>query len=671
MAVQEKTNVEGLATDLGVDPDKTRYAAKPNSSIKHSTASPTVTIHEGMLIKDRYLLENKIGSGGMSDIYRATDLFLQNAGVVNCTVAIKVLQQQFVDQAEALQLLLQEAHKTQQLSHPNIVRVFDVDCDQQHYFIVMEFLDGESLEQVIKRYKPKGLPLKSALKLLQQIADALNFAHKSGIVHADLKPANIMVNRAGEIKVLDFGVSQKLQLNHDIYAAEQQSQTAPLSGYTPAYASPQLLSGNSPCVADDLFSFACLSYELLCSKHPFDRIPADKALQQNKQAKKPAHLNLLQWRALKRGLQFDSNKRNTRIADIIKQFKQSIWQPSVAAAALCALGFAGWQYHQQLQMEVSKLTNQSNAIQQQQLKYQQLANVPATELLAAIAQFDNNTLETEGLIRLQQNAVLQYFEQQIDSIISDRNFTYPNYPEIERLLTQANTLYPDSHYLADISTRMLRSKQTAIEVLRSQLSQQLLNKQYQPQSSELDPYKIIEELHRVDSNYRVEPDDAEAAIYVAAFNQAISSNDALALQQLIGIGKLLFSRHDDTAALVEKSQQLAQAVDTMAIYSQALADGKSPEFPYSAAHIFYQHSFNLMQDELESSNKPAEVDGIYDKLKLYKSLVPSDFPLNVALRRKLADKYLSLSTELLKSNQVRTAERLMLRANELMSSINS
>jgi serine/threonine protein kinase len=668
MTDQNPTGVDNFATEQAADADKTRYAVKKTAP---SDSAPVAALQSGMLIKERYLLENKIGSGGMSDIYRATDLFLQQAGVSNSTVAIKVLQQQFVDQPDALQLLLQEAHKTQQLSHPNIVRVFDVDSDQQHYFIVMECLDGESLDQVIKRYKPKGLPLKSAMNLLCQIADALDFAHKTGIVHADLKPANIMVNRSGEVKVLDFGVAQKLQLNHDIYAAEQQSQTAPLSGYTPAYASPQLLAGNTPCVADDIFSFACLSYELLTSKHPFERLPADKAQQQNKQATKPAHLNLLQWQTLKRALQFDSAKRTVSISGIIKQFKQPVWQPAVAAAAVLLVGWGGWQYHQQQQSTIAELSNQSSALQQKQQQYQQLNQASAAELLATLNTNNNRTLETEGILRLQQNEILQHFEQQIDNIITDRSFNYPNYPEIERILAQANELYPDSHYLAGLSSNMQRSKQTAIDVLRSQLSQLLLNQQYQQQSDAQDPYKIIAELKRIDSRYQAEPDNAEAAVYVSAFEQAVATNDAVALQRLISVGELLFSRHSDTAKLVEQGQQLAVAVDAMAAYRLAQSSDEPATFPYQAAELFYQHSFSLLENELAVSEAAEQIDAVYTKLQQYDAQVPTDFSLHKALRRKLADKYLALSGELLKTNQVRNAERLMRRANELMSSLNS
>lgn len=668
MTVQDPASAQETTAD---DADKTRYAVKagkPKSPI--ATASQTA-VADGMLIKQRYLLETKIGSGGMSDIYRATDTFLQKAGVADCTVAIKVLQPQYVNQPEALQLLLQEAHKTQQLSHPNIVRVFDVDSDQQHHFIVMEFLDGESLEQVIKRYKPKGLPLKSACNLLQQIADALNYAHQIGIVHADLKPANIMVNRAGVVKVLDFGVSQTLQLNHDIYAAEQQSQTAPLSGYTPAYASPQLLAGNTPCVADDLFSFACLSYELLTSKHPFERLPADKAAAQNKQATKPAHINLLQWLTLKRALQFDTKLRNTSITELMQRFTQQLWQSAAVAAAVIMLAWGGWHYYQQQQRVVEQFEQKTALLDAQQQQFQRLFDASPAEVLAAVTESTERAIPHEALLRLQQNRILTHFEQQVDQLISDRSFTYPNYPEIERILAQAKTLYPDSHYLAELSNNMQRSKQTAIEVLRAQLNQLLINQQYQVQSDAPDPFTIHTELQRIDSRYKIIPDSAESNAYIAAFNDAVATNNAQALQQLIKVGQLLFASNELTAPLVTQGQQLAAAVDAMTLYEQSVASGNDAEFPYQAAEVFYKHSFSLLENELGASIKAAEIDAVYDKLQHYNSLVPADFSLHVSLRRKLADKYLSLSGELLQSNQVRTAERLMRRANELMSSIAS
>ena len=231
-------------------------------------------------------------------------------------------------------------------------------------------------------------------------------------------------------------------------------------------------------------------------------------------------------------------------------------------------------------------------------------------------------------------------------------------------------MYPDSHYLTELSSSMLRSKQTAIEVLRSQLNQLLVNKQYQ-QNDDIDLFKIVSELSRIDRSYIIQVDSNETAAFISAYQQAKNDNNAIALQQLIKVGELIFAEHAQTSELVGKSKALASAVDTMAQYHQQRIDAPDTVFPYQAAEIFYQHSFMQLETELSNSAKASEIDAVYNKLQQFNDVVPSDFSLHIALRRKLADKYLSLSGQLLQSNQVRSAERLMRKANELMNSISS
>ncbi|WP_213999684.1 serine/threonine-protein kinase [Arsukibacterium sp.] len=666
--VSSVTCIESTSTNLSDDNEKTRFA-RPNQTAATAATSSDLT---GKTIKQRYLLESKIGSGGMSDIYRARDTFLADAGVADSQVAIKVLQPQFVSQPEALQLLLQEAHRTQQLSHPNIVRVFDVDCEQDRYFIVMEFLDGESLDQVIKRYKPKGLPLNAAIKLLDQLGAALAYAHSKGIVHADLKPANIMLNRSGQLKVLDFGVAHTLQLNHDIYAAEQHNPAAALSGYTPAYASIDLLAGKTPSVADDTFSFGCISYELLTSKHPFERIPADKAAQQQKRANKPAHLNPLQWLALKKALRFDSSSRNTTIAQLLHALNRRYW-PAATAACIAVLAAGGlWHLHSQQQQQLVTLQQQQQQQQQQYNDYLALADSEPAEFLEAFS-----TLETaepiirSGLLRLQSDKLLAYFEQQIDTVISDRRYNYPDYPQIEHLLDRARSLYPDSLYLADIASSMNRSKQTALDVLRNQLNTLLVNQQYQSDPAQTDIYNIVEDIKRIDQNYSIVPDEAEIGAYQRAFADASREHNAQALHVLIKAGKHVFAGSEPTRELLLRGEQLQTAVAAMAAYHSAKESATPLPFPHQEAAVFYQQTFDQLSEELTISRSARETDTIYKQYELYSSQLPADFSLLVSLKRQLADKYLTLSGELLKTNQVRNAERLMRRANTLMSSINS
>ena len=668
MTAQQKQSAEVLA-DATTDSDKTRYAARPKND---PTLSCATQMSEGSLIKQRYRLDVKIDSGGMSDIYKASDAVLTDAGIEHNVVALKVLQNTFADQPEALQLLIQEAQSTKQLSHPNIVRVFDVDHECGQYFIVMELLDGENLQQLIKRSKPNGLSFNATLKILLQIANALEHAHQIGIVHADLKPANIMIDRSGKIKVLDFGVAQKLHLNRDLYAAEPDPVNPQLSGYTPAYASPQLLTGEIPTVADDVFSFACLAYELLSSRHPFDRTPADIAKQQQLLAKKPQHVNQLQWLALKQALSFDYTKRQTSIRQLVDQLQRSVWKPVFLISTASLLLFTGVQIYQAEQTTIAELQQTVANTTASTSRYQQLAAASAEAFLRAI-QSDKNLSSQDyvhhGLLRLQQQNVLQYFEQQIETIVSDRAYNYPDYSKIEQLLSTAKSLYPDSQYLQSIALNMFRSKQTAIDVLREKLNQLLLNRQYQQSSTNESVYTILQDLARIDLTYKVIPTEAETQVYSDAFAAALETNSATDLKQLIEVGQTVFSDQKDTLDIINFGKVLNEAVLEVSNYQQRRADGQNVAFPYGAAEKFYQHSFDKLKQALQQSGSAEAVDAVYAQLQQYDAILPTDFSLHVEMRRKLADKYLNLSGELLKSNQVRAAERLMRKANTLMNSL--
>ncbi|MDX1391568.1 MAG: hypothetical protein R3241_04255, partial [Rheinheimera sp.] len=336
-----------------------------------------------------------------------------------------------------------------------------------------------------------------------------------------------------------------------------------------------------------------------------------------------------------------------------------------------AIGCAIWHYDSQQQMLIRDLTQRIAHTSAQQEQFDKLVQAPAAEVLSALGELPDSPIQRAALLRLQQERMVNHFEQQIDQLLSDRRFNYPDYAEIEHILHQANTLYPDSHYLAGLTASLQRSRQTAIEVLRAQLNHLLLTQQYQAQTDAPDPYQIMADLQRIDSQYRVEPDSAETAAFSSKFNQAVAINDAVALQQLIQIGELIFASHDDTAVLVIQGRELSAAVNAMAQFHQLQSQGESAEFPYQAAEVFYQHSFEQMAAALEKSNKATDIDAVYDKLQQFNQTVPADFSLHLALRRKLAEKYLSLSSVLLQSNQIRSAERVMRRANELMSSLNS
>jgi serine/threonine-protein kinase len=154
------------------------------------------------MLGGRYQIEAPIGEGGMARVFRAHD------GRLDRTVAIKVLREQFTHEQEFVDRFRQEARLAAGLSHPAIVGVYDVGVDQGRHYMVMEYVEGETLRALIARQAP--MPLEAVIPLMRQLAAALDYAHDHGVIHRDIKPENILITQRGEVKVGDFGIARAL-----------------------------------------------------------------------------------------------------------------------------------------------------------------------------------------------------------------------------------------------------------------------------------------------------------------------------------------------------------------------------------------------------------------------------------------------------------------------------
>jgi serine/threonine protein kinase/WD40 repeat protein len=217
-----------------------------------------------------YRIAAKIGEGGMGAVYRAVDTHLDRP------VAVKVLPPDKVADPERRQRFVQEAKAASALRHPNIVVIHDIASDGGREFIVMELVEGQSLDQIIGR---RGLKVSAALGYAVQIADALAKAHAAGIVHRDLKPTNVMVTDDGLVKILDFGLAKLTESVPDTgtgptitMGADERPRTE--EGYivgTAAYMSPEQAEGKKVDARSDVFSFGAVLYEMLTGRKAFGR----------------------------------------------------------------------------------------------------------------------------------------------------------------------------------------------------------------------------------------------------------------------------------------------------------------------------------------------------------------------------------------------------------------
>ena len=206
------------------------------------------------VLNQRYELVAQQGSGGMSVIYRARDRKLER------TVAIKILRPSLTQDPAFLEKFQQEARSVAMMSHPNIVTVHDVGSDNKTHYIVMEMIDGQDLKRVIKARAP--LPLDRALDYAIQICAGLGYAHRTGLVHADVKPQNLLINRDDIVKVTDFGIAQA-------YTDSMPQTRSEIVWGSPHYFAPEQARGEKPSPAADVYSIGIVLFEMITGRLPF------------------------------------------------------------------------------------------------------------------------------------------------------------------------------------------------------------------------------------------------------------------------------------------------------------------------------------------------------------------------------------------------------------------
>jgi len=206
------------------------------------------------LLSKRYQLEERLGSGGMAVVYKARDLMLER------TVAIKILRKDYSHDPAFRERFRQEAKAAANLSHPNIVTVHDFGIDQGRIFIVMEYVPGATLKDLIE--KRGRYSIKSGISLIVQACAGIGYAHRAGLVHCDVKPQNMLVTPDRRLKVTDFGIARAL-------ASIRPEERTQIVWGSPQYFSPEQASGKSPSPASDVYSLGVVLYEVLLGQLPF------------------------------------------------------------------------------------------------------------------------------------------------------------------------------------------------------------------------------------------------------------------------------------------------------------------------------------------------------------------------------------------------------------------
>lgn len=258
------------------------------------------------LLAGRYQLERVLGTGGMGVVYRARDLLHEVMGEPDSNIALKLLGETFAECPDAHLLLYSEFALTRSLRHEHVVRLFAFEVDTVHQlaFFTMELMHGMTLDHLLVEC-PNGLPWQELQPLALQLLDALAYSHQQGVLHGDVKPANIMLGEQG-VRLFDFGLG---------YSRVQTAAGLPglsrsrLQAWTPAYAAPELMAGGCLSASADLYGAGCVLYELADGRRLGERQP-------HQPLPRPRQWPRYCWPALRSAMAADPEHRTVCVSEL-------------------------------------------------------------------------------------------------------------------------------------------------------------------------------------------------------------------------------------------------------------------------------------------------------------------------------------------------------------------
>lgn len=343
-----------------------------------SPQHPLAELATGALLGNRYQIVRLLGQGGMGAVYQAYDRELERQ------VGLKVIRGDMAANPEILKRFKQELILARQITHKNVIRIFDLGQVEGLKFITMEYIDGENLQSVLRR--KKKLEPAEAATIIAQVCRALEAAHAEGVIHRDLKPQNIMLDKTGRAYVMDFGIARSM-------IGDGMTQTGALIG-TPDYMSPEQAKGQPLDARSDLFSLGIIFYEVLTGRVPFD---ADTTMgklwkRTNEPARPVAELDNSIPAGLseivRQCLEIDPHKRFASAAELLQAIE--MWQGVSAGTRVVAPAVSPWpSYARWLAAGVAVALVTGGVLLR--LRFNSLPAAPHAPMSLLIADFDNKT----------------------------------------------------------------------------------------------------------------------------------------------------------------------------------------------------------------------------------------------------------------------------------------
>lgn len=589
----------GNRTDIGEAATNPRSGATTGGSWPGAGGGTThKNIGPGTILKERFELVTAIGEGGMGTVYKARDLLKVEAKDRNPFIAVKLLTGDFREHPESFIALQRESSKAQRLAHPNIATVYDFDRDGSTVFMTMELLEGKELSRVIKKLPPGGLPPEEALQIIQQLCEGLAYAHNRGLVHSDLKPGNAYLTREKNVKLLDFGIARASKTRADASGEVTLFDPGQLGALTPAYATIEMFDGLEPDPRDDIYALACISYELLSGKHPFNKLSAVKVKEKGLSASPVPKLSKRQNRALMQALALDRNARTATVEEFWDQLRPrknytgAIVATGLAALLLLSLGgyyiFLPWLERQQHESLIQDIRSQGPPA------------VPA--LLESLQNYDAQA--RRFILDGAKDTIIRYYENRAEALVDPAQGNY-DYPAAMQLVKDLLQYYPDSAQVTALQ-ESLRNRKSSLVAEQARLFDQYLEEgRLLPIEGESDITDVVTRLRQADPGNPLLNDARLATRYAEMARSAVKDGEYSRAADILEIA-LAYSADDP--ALVNLNDQVKRELERQANAAR-VAELKNAIQPVLSSGTTAQQMLSVKQQLLElQSLRPDDPD---------------------------------------------------------------
>lgn len=517
-------------SDFEVDvpsPVSPKIVEKPHRSERYENLGPGVTL------KERFVLLEKLGQGGMGVVFKAKDLLKVEAQDKDPYVAIKVLTDAFKKFSGSFIALQREASKAQRLAHPNIATVYDFDRDGDTVFMTMEYLQGKPINQLIKDLSKKPLKIDQALYIIDELCSGLAYAHEKQLIHSDFKPGNCFLLSDGHVKLLDFGIA-RASTQTDEEKENTMFDPAKLSAVTPAYATPEMFAGMNPDPRDDIYGLACVAYQLLAGgKHPYNKVASPKIKELGIKPKPIKGLNRRQQKTLMKAL---TVVREDRIDDIGKfadgmRAKKSHAKTILVVTFFIAVIATGIGYKPFLEFRA------------EQELYDKVSQIKAGDkalLIETIWGLEQLNPDQQKIISVGlRREIITFYRDRIRSVFRPKEGLY-DYPEAQDLLVQAKKHYPDSVALSTIEDQIKEQRDRLMASLVSLYKRYFSSKKLVKSEDGEDLITVMPLIKRVDPKHYLLKDQALADLYLSEAERLISQSQFEDASNYIVTGLKLF-----------------------------------------------------------------------------------------------------------------------------------